>query len=169
MKWVILIPLLAMITSCGVFTKKSSSSFKEKQAYSISKKSDVKKGSILNESALTLDKSEINKKNNNRIIIYPKIGSKVTIGEDGSVTGEIDSVVKNFNESTQQLNNIIGDLNRTLQNTSDSTGQEDSKAEEEVVIKEKVKTPDKGSITIIYVIIGIVVVVIVIIVLNKLI
>lgn len=164
----LLLGLILLISSCNIF-KRTSTNQKVKDVL-IAHTSTVKKEQELDTSKeMVLDKSQTVSTNNSKIIIYPSKGKPIQIEEDGTITGELDSIFKEVNTKTDEAKNILSELQNNIKKTSDSLTNARIEDKKEEKIKTKIKEPDRWSISLTYAIISITVVIIIIIILRKII
>lgn len=141
MRILLVVLVCALLTGCGLF-KKTKRIDRQLDAVEVSK--DVQVKTDIEAENIDKSKTEETRKEESEgsTKIYPKPGTHTTVSPDGSVTGEIDSVVNNVKKKTDAARNIAADLKETLRKKSDSIALSDSTGHKETYNLDKVSKPD---------------------------
>ena len=114
MKLIIAIVVCFLLSGCGLFNKTKRV---DRQLDAV----EVSKSVILSTDTQqeTVDKSVSNEnkteETHGQLKVYPKPGTSVTVGPDGSVTGEVDSVINNVRQKSKEAKNLVKDVKDNLQ------------------------------------------------------
>lgn len=166
MKWALLFLIILTITSCGLF-RRSSSTLKLKDSYKLEKQEEAKNTRLSAESGSKVDLTKTLTNSKGSMKIYPTKGGDVKIDSQGNIFGSVDSIVKELDESTEQLNNVMEILNKTDSSEETVSLHLEIKEAQELKDKEKTKEPDRGGLAIAYSIIGVFVVIVILVVLRR--
>lgn len=125
MRIAFVLALLLMLQSCGLFkntTRDMSHEQRELQATAVSVTKGAK--SIIEDSAINISESRLRQADRDWRV-YPRPGTTTTIHPDGSISGDIDSVVERTLELTNEVRDVAATAKRQLDSlTSDSTFSE---------------------------------------------
>ncbi len=141
MRILLVVLVCALLTGCGLF-KKTKRIDRQLDAVEVTKDVQVKTASESEKIDKTKTEESRREESEGNTKIYPKPGTQTTVAPDGSVTGEIDSVVNNVKKKTDAARNIAADLKETLRKKSDSTASSDSTGHKETYNLDKVSKPD---------------------------
>jgi len=147
MRLFIVIVFCFLLSGCGLFNKTKKID-RQLEAAKVSKnvelstdtKQETVDKSISNETKKEESKGEIK--------IYPKPGAPVVVGADGTVTGEVDSIITNVRRKSDEAKNLAKDVKETLQKKSDSIASSDSTGRKEnYALDQKKETSMKGILS----------------------
>jgi len=137
--------ICTLISGCGLFKK-------TKRIDRALDAAEVSKNVVLSTDTKqeTVDKSTSNEtkkeESDGQVKVYPKPGTAVVVGADGSVSGEVDSVISNVRKKSDEARNIAKDVQETLQQKADSVASSDSTGRKESYKLDQKKEPSMKGI-----------------------
>lgn len=142
MRIAFVLALLLMLQSCGLFKNTTRDMSHEQRELQVTAMSVAKDGKSMSEDrAINISESSARQADRDWRV-YPRPGTTTTIHSDGSISGDIDSVVERTLELTNEVREVAATAKRQLDSlTSDSTFSE-LVAIEDTEKKKTRSTPD---------------------------
>lgn len=145
MKITMIIIVCILMTGCGLFRKTTKI---DKHSVAVNTSSDVK---VLTDIQIdnvekSTDKTITSSQSDDQVKIYPKPGTEVTIGADGSMTLQADSIISNTKKKTDQARDLTNQVTTNLQKKVDSIEAKDSMSKQENYNKDVIKEPNVKGI-----------------------
>lgn len=134
-----------LMTGCGLFRKTTKI---DKHSVDVSTSSDVKVSTDIQVDNVekSTDKTVSSTQTDDQVKIYPKPGTEVTIGADGSMKLQADSIVAKTRKKTDEARDLVNEVTNNLRKKTDSLAKKDSTSKEKVYNKDVVKDPSAKGI-----------------------
>lgn len=155
--FVLIILISLCISSCGLF-RKSSRVDTNLQRSEVNRTVDVKTNTTNVEIDQKKDNSITTTNEGEKVKVYPKKDGSITILPDGTITGQVDSIIRDVKRTTKEARNIITEAKKSLQQTKDSTNKSKEETQQKTKIKEKESRPDMLGTIAMYIGIGILII-----------
>lgn len=145
MRITIILIVCILMTGCGLFRKTTKI---DKRSVSVSTSSDVKVSADIQIDNVekSTDKTVTSTQSDDQVKIYPKPGTEVTIGSDGSMKLQADSIVAKTRKKTDEARDLVNQVTNNLRKKTDSLAKKDSVSKEEKYNKDVIKEPSAEGI-----------------------
>lgn len=147
MRLIIIIIACLLLSGCGLFNKTKRID-RRMEAAEVSKNvvvsTDTQKQTVDKSVSSETKKEE----SDGQVKVYPKPGTPVVVGSDGTVTGEVDSVINNVRRKSDEAKSLAKDVKEDLQKKADSIASSDSTGGKEIYnLDQKKETSIKGILS----------------------
>lgn len=145
MRIIIILIVCILMSGCGLFRKTTKI---DKSSVSVSTSSDVQVSTDVKVDKVekSTDKTITSSHSDEQLKIFPKPGTDVKIGPDGSMTLEVDSIVSSIKKKTNEARNLTNEVTNNFRKKSDSIAEKDSITRQENYKKDVVKDPSPKGI-----------------------
>lgn len=145
MRIILIILTCILLSGCGLF-KKSKRVDRSLTAVETARDINVKKDT--KQETVDQSKTDIRRstQSDEKLKIYPKMGTQVKVSPDGSVTMEVDSIVANVRRNADEAKSIANDVKQTWEQKADSAAREEENRQEKKESIQKESEPDTWAL-----------------------
>lgn len=145
MRMTMILIVCILMSGCGLFRKTTKI---DKSSVSVITSSDIQVSTDVkvNKVEKSTDKTVTSTQSDDQVKIFPKPGTEVKIGPDGSMTLQADSIISNTKKKTDQARDLTNQVTTNLQKKVDSIAAKDSTSKQEGYKKDIIKDPSPKGI-----------------------